>query len=282
MFSFLASYNQARMQSKQYKAQSAVFRKNAQGTRNHARTQAYTIEEAARQNQRIEADNLTAARANQRAKVGQVKAARAGSGFTSEGTGSQAEENAQDQLDKYIANMAMSASIAMSNAFQTAQSTRLQGEIEARKQEDQAEIYSMQAKATRNAANISLATGILGSAFGAYMSYNAAEEFNSELMASDAALTNAWDRGEISYTQMQQGLAYNATLQQNPWQSAALGGMMLGDMSYHLTSGFSPFIASFSADANARKNNWGGMLSVISGNVPYKVPAAGTIFSSYL
>lgn len=282
MFSFLASYNQARMQSKQYKAQSAVFRKNAQGTRNHARTQAYTIEEAARQNQRIEADNLTAARANQRAKVGQVKAARAGSGFTSEGTGSQAEENAQDQLDKYIANMAMSASIAMSNAFQTAQSTRLQGEIEARKQEDQAEIYSMQAKATRNAANISLATGILGSAFGAYMSYSAAEDFNSEINLANRAIEQDYLNRNITREQMVAARSYNVQLQQNPWENAALGGMMFGDMSYHLTSGFSPFIASFSADANARKNNWGGMLSVISGNVPYKVPAAGTIFSSYL
>ena len=282
MFSFLASYNQARMQAKQYKAQAAIMRKNAQGTRNRANSQAYAIEEAARANQRIEADNLAAARANQRQQVGKVKAARANSGFTSEGSGAQAEENAQDQLDKYIANMAMSASIAMSNAFQTAQATRRQGEINATAQEDQAHIYGMQAKATRNAANISLATGILGSAFGAYMSYSAAADFNSELLASDAALTNAWDRGEISYQQMQQGLAYNATLQQNPWENAALGGMMFGDMSYHLTSGFSPFIASFSADANARKNNWGGMMSVLSGNVPYKVPSAGTIFSNYI
>lgn len=290
MFSFLSSYNQARQQSKLLKAQASIMRANARGTRNRANSQAYNIEEAARKNQLIEAENLAAARTNQRAKVGSVRAARAHSGFTNEGSGQQAERNAQQELDKYILNMAQSASIAMANAWQQASDTRRQGEIDARIQEAEADQYQAQAKNIRRAANISLVSGILGTAAGAYFGAEKANSFNKDLsrslMKEDAALTNAFDRGEISWEQMQAGLAKNEAYYQqhkaNPFESAFLTGSILGGSAYHTTASFSPFIASYSADNNARKNNWGGMLSVLTGNVPYRVPAAGTIFSQYI
>lgn len=266
------------------------MRANARGTRNRANSQAYNIEEAARKNQLIEAENLAAARTNQRAKVGSVRAARAHSGFTNEGSGQQAERNAQQELDKYILNMAQSASIAMANAWQQASDTRRQGEIDARIQEAEADQYQAQAKNIRRAANISLVSGILGTAAGAYIGAKQANSFNKDLskslMKEDAALTNAFDRGEISWEQMQAGLAKNEAYYQqhkaNPFESAFLTGSSLGGSAYHTTASFSPFIASYSADNNARKNNWGGMLSVLTGNVPYRVPAAGTIFSQYI
>ena len=282
MFSFLSSFNQARAQSKLLKAQAGIMRSNAQGVRNRANAQATAIEHAARQNQLIEAENLAAARTNQRAATGTARAARSGSGFSSEDSGSQSAENIQEALDKHIANMALSASISMSNSWNQAIDTRRQGEVEAYAMDVQADQYQAQAKSIRKAANISLVTGILGSAAGAYMGYTKAEDFNADLMKSDAALANAWDRGEITYQQMQQGFQTNAALQQNPFESAFLQSSNMGGMAYHSISSFSPYIASFSADANARKNNWGGMLSVISGNVPYKVPSAGTIFSNYI
>lgn len=286
MFSFLSSFNQARAQSKLLKAQANIMRSNAQGVRNRANAQAAAIEHAARQNQLLEAENLAAARTNQRAATGSARAARSGSGFSSEDSGSQSAENIQEALDKHIANMALSASISMSNSWHQAIDTRRQGEVEAYAMDVQADQYQAQAKSIRKAANISLVTGILGSAAGAYMGYTKAQDFQDEYVKADVALAEAHDAGRITEAQYEAGLERNAqiyeTLQVNPFESAFLQASNMGGMAYHSMSSFSPYIASFSADANARKNNWGGMLSVISGNVPYKVPSAGTIFSNYI
>lgn len=290
MFSFLSSFNQARAQSKLLKAQAGIMRSNAQGVRNRANAQAAAIEHAARQNQLIEAENLAAARTNQRAATGTARAARSGSGFSSEDSGSQSAENIQEALDKHIANMALSASISMSNSWHQAIDTRRQGEVEAYAMDVQADQYQAQAKSIRKAANISLVTGILGSAAGAYMGYTKAGEYNQAIndawVKSDVQLAEAYDAGLITESQYNTGLERNIemfeTLQVNPFESAFTQASNMGGMAYHSMSSFSPYIASFSADANARKNNWGGMLSVISGNVPYKVPSAGTIFSNYI
>lgn len=279
MFSFLSSYNEARWKSKHLKAQGQLLRKVSKSTKAQAENRAVSLTDAAAKNQRLEAENLMRYRENQRAKVGEVKAARSGSGFTDEGTGDQAEVNTREMLDRYITDRAFSASVAMSNAWQAATDARHQGTVTAMGQNIEADQYQMQAKGIRSAANWSLAAGILGSAYGAYQGYMNADAFNDSLRASDAAYTNAWDRGEISFAQMQEGLAHNATLQQNPWEHAFMGGSQAGNYAYHGTAAFSPFIASFSSEVNNRKNNWGGLLSVLTGNVPYKVPAAGTIFS---
>lgn len=290
MFSFLSSFNQARAQSKLLKAQANIMRSNAQGVRNRANAQAAAIEIAAQQNQLLEAENLAAARTNQRAATGAARASSSGSGFTSEDSGSQAEENTQEALDKHIANMALSASISMSNSWHQAIDTRRQGNLEAYAMDVQADQYQAQAKNIRKAANISLITGILGSAAGAYMGYTKAGEYNQAIddawVKSDVQLAEAYDAGLITESQYNTGLERNIEMFENahinPFTHAFMQSSNVGSMSYNLTSSFSPYISSFSADANARKNNWGGMLSVLSGNVPYKVPSAGTIFSNYI
>lgn len=279
MFSFLSSYNEARWKAKTLKAQGQLLRKTAKSTKAQAENRAVSLTDNAAKNQRLEAENLMRYRENQRAKVGEVRAARAGSGFTDEGTGDQAEINTREMLDRYIADRAFSASVAMSNAWQAATDARHQGNVTAKSQNIEADLYDMQAKGIRSAANWSLAAGIMGSALGAYQGYMNAEAFNDSLRASDAAYTNAWDRGEISFDQMQEGIRLNDALQQNPWEHAFMSASQAGGYGYHGTAAFSPFIASYSSEVNNRKNNWGGLLSVLTGNVPYKVPAAGTIFS---
>lgn len=281
MFSFLSSYNQARWKSKNLKAQAKMLRKNAEAITTRAEAQAASITHAAAQNQRLEAENLMKARSNQRATIGQVRATSSGNGFTSEGTGGQAEKNAREMLDAYIANRALSASIAMSNAWQNATDVKAQANVEALAKNLEADTYDMQAKNVRRAANFSLVSGILGAAYGAYQGYLTAGEYNDVLDASNRGLTNAFGNGEISWEQMQQGIQANNAASVNPWSYAALSSSQMGDMVYNTTASFSPYISAFSTEVNHRKNNYGGMLSVLKGNVPYKVPAAGTIFSQF-
>ena len=259
MFSFLASYNEARWKSKTLKAQGQLLRKTAKSTKQNAETRATALTDAAKKNQRVEAENLMRYRENQRMEIGKVRAATSGNGFTDEGTGDQAEINTREMLDRYIADRAYSASVAMTNAWQAASSTRHQGKVEAMGQNIEADLYDMQAKGVRKAANYSMFAGILGSALGAYQGYTNAQDFNQKLMETNP---EAYDLYKL-----------------NPYASATMNASLVGGMGYHTTAAFSPFIASYSSEVNNRKNNWGGLLSVLTGNVPYKVPAAGTIFS---
>lgn len=279
MFSFLSSYNEARWKAKTLKAQGQLLRKTAKSAKQQAESQATAITDAAKKNQRVEAENLMRYRENQRIEIGKVRAASSGSGFTDEGTGDQAETNTREMLDRYIADRAYSASVAMTNAWQAASLTRHKGNVEAMGQNIEADLYDMQAKGVRKAANASMFAGILGSAWGAYQGYTNAEAFNSSIDVADRQLTNAFDKGLISYDEMQQGINQNQQLRQSPTMSAFMGASQVGGIGYHTTAAFSPFIASYSSEVNNRKNNWGGLLSVLTGNVPYKVPAAGTIFS---
>lgn len=286
----LSSFAGGMMQSSVYKTQARIAQLNANRARNAANRKAYSIEENARQNQRLAAENMMNARLNQRAEVGAVRNAQAGNGFTSEGSGNDAVESAQETLDKYIANMALSASISMNNAWQQSLDTRAQGEAQAVEYEGQAEAYRSQASNTKNSAITSLVIGTLGAAAGAYAGFTGASAYNKELaVAQDNAtntFTKAWQAGDITEGEWQQAVVRNAAAfnanKVDPWKAAGLQFSQMGGMAYDTAASFSPYISAFSADANARKNNWGGMMSILSGNVPYKVPQAGTIFSSYI
>lgn len=283
MFSFLSSYNDARYKAKLLNAQATMMRKKAKGTAAHATAQAAVTQDTAKKNQRIEAENLMRHRENQRAKIGEVRAARAGSGFTSEGTGNQAETNTREMLDRFIADRAMSASIAMANAWQSSVDIQQEGKVQAKAQNLQADLYDMQASGIREAANFSLFAGIVGSAIGAYKGYVNANEFNLEhAKKAYEAITSAYDEGKISYSEMLDQLEGHDEEQINPFANSVLSASRFGGLTYHGSAAFSPFIASYSSEVNNRKNNWGGFLSVLTGNVPYKVPAAGTIFSQFI
>lgn len=243
MFSLLASYNQTRVQAKNHKAQERTLRNNAKGIRNRAASQSAAIKKAAQDNQLIAAQNLMTAQGNKRHAEAEARTAMGYSGFdTGEGTGSQSLLNLQQQLDAEIANMELAASISMNNAWQTATDAQRQGEIEARTIEAQAEQYALAAKAARTAGTIGLIGGAINGLVGGYQAYKQNnEDFGTALMAGSQA-------------------AYSG---------------------FHFVNSFNPYTAALSADANNRKNNWGGLLSVLSGNVPYKIPAAGEIFANY-
>lgn len=280
------------------RSQARIAETNARIARTTANRKATQIENAAKANQRIAGENMMRARSNQRDAVGKVRTERANSGFTSEGSGNDAEESAQKALDKHIANMALDASITMMNSWQQAADVRQQGELEAVKQEGAAEVYRIQADYAKSGAIASLVAGTLGAAHGFYKNYTEAQQSNSDLAEARLAADNTWHNSNASQAVIDENLALNKQIYDenvlNPWKQGFMGAAQLGGASTDITGSmfgmnatpssntFSAFISSFSTDNNARKNNWGGAQSVSSGNVPYKVPAAGTIFSTFI
>lgn len=267
MFSLLASYNQARLQSKLQKAQAAVLRANAKGTRNRASAQAAAIQKTAQDNQLLAAQNLMTAQANKRQQLGKVILSQSYSHFDNDkGSGGQNLADLQRELDAQIANMELSASINMLNAWQSSIDTQRQGEIAAYTQESQASQLQAASKATRHSANLSLISGLTNAAVSGYQGYQSGLTHNQNLQS-------LLDQGTINQA------AYDA-YKVNPNATAFSAASAGGYQGFHFVNSLNFYTAALSADAN-RKNNWGGFLSVLEGKVPYKIPAAGTIFAQY-
>jgi hypothetical protein len=290
MLSLLLNFNQARLQSKLYFAQSKIERINARTARNRANAQASAVEHTAKRNQELAARNLMTSRANQREAEGSLRVTRDQVLIDSSGTGESSLRNQQLALDAEIDNLALSASIATVNAWQKATDIRRQGEITAASHDAQAQQLAMAAKETRRSANFALIGGIAGGALSAYQAYNSAADYNTSLKkdldAANESYKIALDEGKISQKD------YDAYIKQNQdayesrlistSRNATLGFAQGSSMFYHGFNSFNPYTAALSADANNRKNNWGSYVSVLAGNVPYKVPAAGTVFSQYI
>lgn len=268
MFSLLSSYNQTRLQSKLYKAQAATLQANAKGTRNRARSQAAAIQHAAQQNQRLAAEQLMDAQAQQALAESKVRTQQAYSGFDNDkGTGGQNLTNLQQQFDAQIANMELQASIAMFNSWQQAIDTQRQGELDALTQESTASQYAAAAKSARTSATL----GLIAGGINAYKGYQQGEQ---SALTHNENMQNLFNKGLITDKQLK---AYSVDPEQYGYNAAAAAGYQ----GFHFVNSFNPYVGALSADANNRKNNWGGFLSVLSGNVPYKIPASGTIFAQY-
>lgn len=268
MFSLLSSYNQARLQSKQYKAQAATLRAAAKGTRNRAKAQSASIQHAAQQNQRLAAEQLMDAQAQKAQAESKARVQQSYSGFDNDkGTGGQTLTNLQQQFDAEIANMELQASIAMFNSWQQAIDTERQGELEAYAQETQANQYATAAKSARISATLGLIAGGINAYKGYQQGEQAAIEHNDNML-------KLYNKGLITDKQLK---SYSVDQEQYAFNSASSAGYQ----GFHFVNSFNPYVGALSADANNRKNNWGGYLSVLSGNVPYKIPAAGSIFAPY-
>jgi hypothetical protein len=290
MLSLLLNFNQARLQSKLYSAQSKIERINARTARNRANAQASAVEHTAKRNQELAARDLMTSRANQREAEGSLRVTRDQVLIDSSGTGESSLRNQQLALDAEIDNLALSASIATVNAWQKATDIRREGEITAASHAAQAQQLAMAAKETRRSANFSLIGGIAGGALSAYQAYNSAADYNTSLKkdldAANESYKIALDEGKISqkdydaYIKQNQDAYESRLISTN--RNATLGFAQGSSMFYHGFNSFNPYTAALSADANNRKNNWGSYVSVLAGNVPYKVPAAGTVFSQYI
>lgn len=248
MLSLLASANQGFLQSKLYKTQARALRANAKGIRNRADAQSAALQKAAQDNQLLAAENLTTQQANKRAAEATLRTSQAYSGFDADkDSGKQAMVNLQQQLDAEIANMERAASISLLNSWQKSTDIRNQAELEAYSLESQANQYDTAAKSARKGTFLSLVSGALNAAYGFRQGYDSAVEVGAE------------DPLAVAYSSAAQA----------------------GNSAFHFVNSFNPYTGALSADANNRKNNWGGVFSVLAGNVPYKIPSAGTIFAQY-
>lgn len=250
MLSLLTRIMDGFAQSDALKSQARLLYAQARNTRNQAYGQAALIEDSARRNLLIDADNLAAAAGNKRETLAALKNKRATSGFTSQGTGDAPIRTAAQELQAEIDQMALSASINSLNAVQTANDIRTQGRLDARIMQLQAESLRTQAKGIQKSTILS---GIIGTATAAYTGY---QEYNAE-----TNLDHAYDTGQINADQY--AAAKNNLAATDPWLRAIVSGGQYGTAAYEFTASFNPYTATMT-----RKNPWGNLYTLAKGANP--------------
>ena len=250
MFSLFTRIVNGIQQSRALRYQSRAASIQATALRNQANAQASLIEDSARRNSLIDADNLMAARANQREQLADLKNKRSTSGFTSEGTATAPIRNAADALDAEIEQMALSSSINSLNAIQAAHDTRRQGELSALVKDMESQSLRSQAKGVQRATITNTLIGTASAAIGAYQGFNA-----------ESILTSQYNSGQISAADYTAGM--NQLQQTSPWLRAFAQGGYYGSTAFDAAAAFNPYTTTMT-----RKNPWGGLYSLVKGANP--------------
>lgn len=113
--------------SQQYKYQGQAALSNGRATQAAYEKKARALEAEAVSDSHLAARNMKRMRQNQNAAMGSVRAQRGGSGFTSEGSGSQAEVAVADVWESAIGDAALSNAVSDANKRFAAESARYQG-----------------------------------------------------------------------------------------------------------------------------------------------------------
>ena len=106
-------------------------------------------------------------RQNQNAAMGSVRAQRGGSGFTSEGSGSQAEGAVADVWESAIGDAALSNAVSDANKRFAAESARYQGDLAMMAARSEADQYKMLSQNALGSAMIQTALTAAGGVMGA-------------------------------------------------------------------------------------------------------------------
>jgi hypothetical protein len=242
MLSFLSNIMSGIQQSRSYRQQASLLRKQGKLARAKADTEAANIMRTADANWQLNQQKRIASRQNQTNTLASVRTARANSGFTNQGTHAQAEASTASALDEAIANMAQSASIQYANAFNASNATKLQGKLQQSALKSQAKQYSIAAKATQEATLVSGIVGGAGAVAGFISGAMSAQSFNT---ANAAAIES--------------GALQSRSLYAN---GALRASQFAGDFS-NASMSLNPFTSSLT-----RKNNWGSLTSIMLGNTP--------------
>ena len=214
-------------QAGQYSVKKEQARTNGIAQKNAAYAQATATEQAAKANLRTVAENLARMAGNRRRDMGAARTANAASGFTSDGSGSKAEEVANKVHTQAMADMARSGSTASMDAADAAIAHRRQGDAAMRAAEIEAQQYAAMAKSTRTGAFMSAVGGVIGAVGGAVSGYGQAAAFNEANASAIAA-------GEVQKA--------------NVWQNAAVGGVYGADAGAGLLASSNPFTAAYAGD----------------------------------
>lgn len=157
-------------QAKTYKAQASVALGQGRAQKAAASKRAFNLEEEARSDSILAGKNMMRQRENQTAAQATVRNAVASSGFTSQGSGQQAEIATADIFETAIRDMALSNAISDSNKRYAADVSRYQGDLAMQQAEAAASQYNSLAKTARTSALIqgigSVGAGALGYALG--------------------------------------------------------------------------------------------------------------------
>lgn len=263
MFRTLTTLFSQNSQRSSLSHQARLLETQAKATRIRGEAQAGRIERAAERNQEIANYNLRAQRENQREGQGTIRTNRGASGFTSEGTGDTAEQAYMSATDRAIANQAFAASVVMSNAWQTASDTRRAAAMESDILTAKANSYRTAAKGTQRAMWATGIAGAIGAVAGAYQANKANNALQSDL-------TQSVQEGTI--TQAEADAAYQAN--RASVGLSALQGM--DDVAIPINS-FNPYTASLTGSFNNRRNNWGGLISMVQGRTPYNITGSNNL-----
>lgn len=153
--------------SQQYKYQGQAALSNGRATQAAYEKRARALETEAVSDSHLSARNMGRMRQNQNAVMGSARAARGGSGFTSEGSGQQAEVAVADVWESAIGDAALSNAISDSNKRFAAQSARYQGDMAMMAAQSKADQYRMLSQNAMGAAIIQTALTVAGGAMGA-------------------------------------------------------------------------------------------------------------------
>ena len=147
--------------SQQYKYQGQAALSNGRATQAAYEKKARALEAEAVSDSHLAARNMKRMRQNQNAAMGSVRAQRGGSGFTSEGSGSQA-----DVWESAIGDAALSNAVSDANKRFAAESARYQGDLAMMAARSEADQYKMLSQNALGSAMIQTALTVAGGVMG--------------------------------------------------------------------------------------------------------------------
>ena len=153
--------------SQQYKYQGQAALSNGRATQAAYEKKARALEAEAVSDSHLAARNMKRMRQNQNAAMGSARAQRGGSGFTSEGSGSQAEVAVADVWESAIGDAALSNAVSDANKRFAAESARYQGDLAMMAARSEADQYKMLSQNALGSAMIQTALTVAGGVMGA-------------------------------------------------------------------------------------------------------------------
>lgn len=253
MLSFISGIINAFSQASISGEKARVARRQGNAARTNADLQAANIMRTAEFNLQLESHRRKAMRRNQNTAVQSVRTKRASSGFTSQGSASQAVSNTEDNFNQTIDNASRSAAIAYANEWQQSIATQTQGKLAQAAYQAEAQQYNHIAKAQRFSAGVATLTGIAGAALGYQHSLQQTEDALSKL-------EKAKKKGAITTEQYNEK---KADILSRKESSAFLTASVYSSDLFNNALGLNMYTAGIT-----RRQTWDSAYSLLQGNTP--------------
>ena len=184
--------------SQQYKYQGQAALSNGRATQAAYEKKARALEAEAVSDSHLAARNMKRMRQNQNAAMGSVRAQRGGSGFTSEGSGSQAEVAVADVWESAIGDAALSNAVSDANKRFAAESARYQGDLAMMAARSEADQYKMLSQNALGSAMIQTALTVAGGVMGAAGMSGGGDEWGAKVGGTQGAFSGMMNAYSLS------------------------------------------------------------------------------------